>query len=90
MTRPLLTTRQLDVLQSAARGRTYRETAEELGISPQTAKIHRKRIMRRLREDNMLSAVLVALRLGVLAMPYIETLDENDPCDAWERFILHM
>jgi two-component system response regulator NreC len=61
-----LTGRQLQVLRLAASGRTNREIAERLGISPRTAEVHRANLMRKLRLRGVAELVLFATRSGVI------------------------
>lgn len=39
-----LTNREMDVLEHIIQGRTTKETAIELGISPSTVEVHRERL----------------------------------------------
>lgn len=63
---PALTARQKDVLLAAANGLTFRETAAELGISPETAKIHRVRVLRSLDSATIAQAVARAILLDLV------------------------
>ena len=61
-----LTAREADVLRLLARGRTYTKAAEELGMSPHTLGTHVKNAYRKLDVHNAASAVLQAVRLGLI------------------------
>ena len=62
----LLTAREIEMLQLAARGLSGRETAERLTISPATVKTHMENIYRKLGVSDKASAVAHALRLGII------------------------
>lgn len=62
------TERQFDVLCLLGGGMSNDEIATELRISPHTAKFHVTDVMRILRVSNRTSAVVEALRLGVVAL----------------------
>ncbi|MDE3068097.1 MAG: helix-turn-helix transcriptional regulator [Verrucomicrobiota bacterium] len=53
-----LTPRENEVRSCLARGRLYKETADELGISFSTVHKHQNRIFRKLKLGNRLEAVL--------------------------------
>jgi DNA-binding NarL/FixJ family response regulator len=57
-----LTARELEVLQLLAFGRTNREIAEELELSPDTVKTHLTHIFEKLGESDRTAAVAEALR----------------------------
>jgi PAS domain S-box-containing protein len=63
---PVLTPRQLEVLQLAARGRNVPEIAEELVISRDTVKTHFRHIYANLDVNDRAAAVAQALRLGLI------------------------
>lgn len=65
MTRPL-TDNQLTLLRHASNGLSSKESANELGISPWTVNTHRKVILKKLDSRNMVQAVALAIRGGVL------------------------
>jgi PAS domain S-box-containing protein len=60
----LLTTREVEVLNSLARGNANKEIAVQLGISEQTVKNHVTSILRKLRVNDRTQAVVVAMRHG--------------------------
>ena len=62
----LLTPRQLEVLEHLAEGETTAEIAEFLCISQVTVRHHVQAVLHRLRVHNRLSAVSLALRIGLL------------------------
>ncbi len=59
-----LTVRELEVLESLARGHSNKEIARELGISEQTVKNHVSAIMRKFRVSDRTQAVIVAVKEG--------------------------
>lgn len=61
-----LTNRQIDILRLVAMGRTNKETARELGISPKTVDFHRTELMRRLDVHDVAALTRHAMRLGLL------------------------
>jgi DNA-binding NarL/FixJ family response regulator len=64
----LLTTREREVLQLVAEGRTNVEIANQLFISHRTAEGHRANLMRKLRLQNHAELVRYALRRGILPL----------------------
>ena len=63
---PELTARESDILQSAARGRSIRQTARALGISPKTVENIQTRLFRKLGVRNRAGALAVVDALGLL------------------------
>ncbi len=63
-----LTPRELEVLGLMQRGRTNRQVAEELFISPLTAKRHVENIIAKLEVSDRTQAVVRALQLGMLEL----------------------
>ena len=61
-----LTPRELDVLRLLASGCSYLQAAIRLGISPYTVVTHVKKTYRKLEVHTAASAVMRAVRLGVL------------------------
>jgi len=61
-----LTAREADVLRLLARGRTYAQAAEDLGMSAHTVATHVKNAYRKLDVHNAAAAVLQAVRLGLI------------------------
>lgn len=65
--RPLLTPREIEVLQLISDGRNAREISAALAISPRTVENHKQRVFHKLAVQNQAHAVAVALRRGLLA-----------------------
>jgi two-component system, NarL family, response regulator NreC len=63
-----LTTREREVLQLAAEGRTHGDIAAALYISPRTVETHRANVMRKLRLQNQADLIRYALQRGLLPM----------------------
>ncbi|MEX0955180.1 MAG: response regulator transcription factor [Rhizobiaceae bacterium] len=66
--RPTLTPRETDILWGIAKGFTYAELAERLGISHQTVPVHVRNIYRKLQASNRSEAVFEAARLGLIKL----------------------
>ena len=64
----LLTTREREVLQLVAEGRTSSEIATRLFISPRTAEGHRANLMRKLGLQNNADLIRFALKRGILSL----------------------
>lgn len=64
----LLTTREREVLQQVAEGRTSAEIANRLFISPRTAEGHRANLMRKLHLQTNADLIRFALKRGILPM----------------------
>jgi NarL family two-component system response regulator YdfI len=62
----LLTERELEVLQAAARGERNKEIAYRLGITERTVKAHLASIYQKLNVDSRAAAVAIAAREGLL------------------------
>lgn len=65
---PALTPREMDILWGIAKGFTYAELAERLGISHQTVPVHVRNIYRKLQASNRSEAVYEATRLGLIRL----------------------
>ena len=61
-----LTERQVEILTLIAQGKSAKEIAYELGLSPKTVDVHRARIMERLRLNDIASLTLYAVRKGLI------------------------
>jgi DNA-binding CsgD family transcriptional regulator len=61
-----LTEREVDVLRLIARGHTYANAAERLGISPHTVASHIKKAYRKLGVHSAGAAVMRAVTLGLI------------------------
>lgn len=65
--RSVLTPRQREVLIGIASGKTSKEIAEELGISPRTVDTHREDIMKRLRIHTGIELAKYAIEKGIVS-----------------------
>ncbi len=63
-----LTPRERQVFEQVARGKMNKEIARDLGPSERTIKAHRQRVMEKLCVESLTELVLIAERLGILAM----------------------
>jgi DNA-binding NarL/FixJ family response regulator len=66
---PRLSQRETEVLSLVARGWRNKEVADSLKISEETAKVHMKNLMAKLRAKDRTEAVHIALRRGILHVP---------------------
>lgn len=57
-----LTGREREVMQFALQGRTTKDIAEQLGISPKTAEHHRARLLNKMQVSNMTQLIVLMLR----------------------------
>jgi DNA-binding NarL/FixJ family response regulator len=64
-----LTSRERNILQLIAEGRTNRTAAEFLRVSPKTVEKHRASLMRKLGLRNAGELVLAALEIGIIKRP---------------------
>jgi len=64
---PRLTRRQREVLQLLAEGRSAKEVAATLKISPRTAEFHRARILEALRIETTADLIRYAIRHGIIS-----------------------
>ena len=64
--RPRLSAREREVVQLIAEGRTNKEVALRLGISPKTAEAHRTNMMRRLNFHSVAELVRYAIREKII------------------------
>jgi len=65
---PLLSERQIEILQSIADGATTKQVARNLGIAQKTVHNHLNSIYRRLDTQSLTHAVLSAVRLGIISL----------------------
>jgi DNA-binding NarL/FixJ family response regulator len=63
-----LTQRQIQILKLLAQGRSSKEIAFELGLSPKTVDVHRARIMDRLNVRDVASLTMYAVRKGLIKL----------------------
>jgi two-component system NarL family response regulator len=61
-----LTKRQLEVLEMVAKGTTYKEVGESLGLSERTVKYHMGRILELLHMENRAQVIAYASRIGLV------------------------
>lgn len=61
-----LTPRELEVMALVVRGRLNKEAAGELGTVEQTIKVHRARVMEKMKVASLAELVIVAEKLGIL------------------------
>lgn len=61
-----LTERQLEVLEMVARGTTYKEAGEALGLAERTVKYHMGRILEMLHLENRAQVIAYAARTGLI------------------------
>jgi DNA-binding NarL/FixJ family response regulator len=62
----LLTSREREILQLLAEGKTNKEVASELNISPYTVETHRSHILEKLNLHNPAELILYAVRKGII------------------------
>jgi two-component system response regulator NreC len=65
----LLTERERQVLQLLAEGKSNKEVASVLDVSPYTIETHRTNLMQKLNLHNTAEIVLYAVRKGIIAVP---------------------
>jgi DNA-binding NarL/FixJ family response regulator len=63
-----LTTREREILQLTAEGRSSSEIGEVLSISPRTVEVHRGKIMKKLALHNMTDLIRYAFKRGILPL----------------------
>jgi len=63
---PILTVRELEVLQLVADGLRNKEVAARLSISEDTVKMHLRNVMQKLEVNDRTHAVMVAVRRGFI------------------------
>ena len=63
----LLTDREREVLQLIAEGKTTKDSADILGVSPKTIETHRMRLMKKLEIYETAGLVRYAIRKGLTA-----------------------
>ena len=65
---PLLSDRQIEILQAIADGASTKQVARDLGIMQKTVHNHLNAIYRRLDTQSLTHAVLSAVRLGIIVL----------------------
>ena len=73
-----LSDRELAVLECLVDGSTNREIAQNLHISHNTVKVHLRNIFTKLDVNSRTEATAVALQMGLLSLPGLETVDEEE------------
>jgi DNA-binding NarL/FixJ family response regulator len=63
---PILTARELEVIQLVSEGLRNKEIAARLSISEDTVKMHLRNLMQKLEVDDRTHAVMVAVRRGFI------------------------
>ncbi|MGI6586969.1 MAG: response regulator [Lutisporaceae bacterium] len=61
-----LTKRQLEVLEMVAKGVTYKDVSEALGLTERTVKYHMARILEQLHLENRAQVIAYAARMGLV------------------------
>lgn len=69
MAAPDLTTRQLDVLRGIAAGKSSKQIARDLGVSPRTVEVHTAALFQRLSVNRRAQAMPAAVALGLIPEP---------------------
>jgi FixJ family two-component response regulator len=64
-----LTPREREVMKLVVSGRLNKQTAAELDISEKTTKVHRARVMEKMRVESLAALVLTAERIGLTPAP---------------------
>lgn len=70
--RPLLTRREKTILEHRALGEPPKRIAETLGMAERTAREHLQQIKKKLYTDDLVNAVVIALRTGMLDQKWKE------------------
>lgn len=63
-----LSSREQEILRLVAEGKTSREIAERLSISPKTVDTYRSRLMRKIGVENLAALVKFAIRHGLISL----------------------
>ena len=63
-----LSSREREILQLVADGKTSREIAERLSISPKTVDTYRSRLMRKINVKNMTGLIKFAIHRGIIGL----------------------
>jgi FixJ family two-component response regulator len=78
-----LSPRERQVFDRVVRGKMNKEIARELGSTERTIKAHRHHVMEKMKVSSLAELVMVAERLGVLAV------ESEDPAEGHTRFDNH-
>ena len=62
-----LTPRECVIVKLLALGKNYKQIAHELGISPETVKVHRRNIIKHLKIEDIATLTRVAVRNGLVS-----------------------
>ena len=63
-----LSSREREILRLVAEGKTSREIAERLSISPKTVDTYRSRLMRKIGVEDMAGLIKFAIQHGVISL----------------------
>jgi NarL family two-component system response regulator YdfI len=66
VTKPVLTERQLQILQLVAHGATYKKVGLQLGTSEGSIKTHLTHVRERLNVDSTLEAAFICYKAGLI------------------------
>jgi FixJ family two-component response regulator len=64
----LLSRREREVMTLVVRGRLNKQVSSDLGITESTVKVHRGRVMRKMRADSLAELVKMAARIGAVPL----------------------
>jgi FixJ family two-component response regulator len=64
-----LTPRETEVMTHVIRGRLNKQIADELGAGQKTIKVHRARVMQKMRARSVAELVCMAMQVGLLSLP---------------------
>jgi DNA-binding NarL/FixJ family response regulator len=70
-----LSTREIEVLQSIAEGKSNKEIGHLLGVATKTVDNHRTRLMQKLGLHNAASLTLAAVQMGIVQAPSVAMID---------------
>jgi len=68
MSRPILSTRELDILKLVAEGKSNKAIGDQLGIAEGTVKTHVKSLLKKLKVPGRTAAVKEAVHLGLVRL----------------------
>jgi len=84
---PILTVREREILKLTTAGKSAKEIAQHLDISPRTVEDHRKKIIRKIGGANIVAACCRALKYGIIPavlflisffIPSVESIEKQD------------